>query len=539
MARENEPVVACQDSRVVRCAGVGCYAIRRDEEDAGAVIDGIRVFAQRDFCVRDAKSGGNGTHGVRIARRRVKGRVKFPDVVPEHRCPVMLRVDAHQQHAGLLRHRQIGKRRSRPGEGRECGGTNVRAAREAEEHQRPSLPEKRGVEWLAVLVGESDLGKLPRRSDLSRVRGRQRRTLPATDKDHADGRRYNRDGSDQQRACGHGELRGDWIRKGDDYPTSIRLPMTAPRAFARDPPSDASVAELIRFGAAEFEHAGLVFGHGTGTALDDAAALAFHALGLDHDRAAEAYDLRPNASARAAVLALFAERIGRRIPSAYLMGRMWFAGLEFEIDPRVIVPRSPFAELILGSFRPWVDPDRVRRVLDLGTGSGCIAIACALALPHTTVDAVDISPEALEIARRNVARHSVADRVQLLAGDLYAPVLGRRYDLILSNPPYVSDSEMAQLPAEYAHEPELALRAGTDGLHAARRILADAARHLEADGTLFVEVGDSDARLETAFPELPFVWLQFEHGGGGVFRLTRTELEANDAVLKRRSKHVG
>ena len=332
---------------------------------------------------------------------------------------------------------------------------------------------------------------------------------------------------------------GGRIRKSDDYPTSTRGPMTAPRAFARDPPSDASVAELIRFGAAEFEHAGLAFGHGTDTALDDAAALVFHALGLDHDRAAEAYELRPNASARAAVLALFAERIGRRIPSAYLMGRMWFAGLEFEIDLRVIVPRSPFAELILASFRPWVDPDRVRRVLDLGTGSGCIAIACALALPHASVDAVDISPEALEIARRNVARHNVADRVQLLAGDFYAPVFGRRYDLILSNPPYVSDAEMAQLPAEYAHEPELALRAGPDGLHAARRILAGAARHLEAGGTLFVEVGDSDVRLETAFPELPFVWLQFEQGGGGVCRLTRTELEANDAVLKRRSKHVG
>jgi ribosomal protein L3 glutamine methyltransferase len=315
--------------------------------------------------------------------------------------------------------------------------------------------------------------------------------------------------------------------------------MTASKAFARDPPLDASVAELIGFGADEFERAGLAFGHGTGTALDDAAALVFHALGLDHDRAAESYDLRPDASARAAVLALFAERIGRRIPSAYLMGRMWFAGLEFEIDPSVIVPRSPIAELILASFRPWVDPERVRRVLDLGTGSGCIAIACALALPRAKVDAVDISPEALEIARRNVARHGVGDRVQLLAGDLYAPVAGCHYDLIVSNPPYVSDAEMARLPTEYAYEPELALRAGADGLDAARRILAGAARHLETGGSLFVEVGDSDVRLATAFAELPFVWLQFEHGGGGVFRLTRAELEANDAVLKRRSKHVG
>jgi ribosomal protein L3 glutamine methyltransferase len=315
--------------------------------------------------------------------------------------------------------------------------------------------------------------------------------------------------------------------------------MTTSGAFARDPPVDASVAELIRFGAAEFERAGLAFGHGTGTAVDDAAALVFHALGLDHDRAAEAYEIRPDASSRAAVLALFAERIGRRVPAAYLMGRMWFAGLEFEIDSRVIVPRSPFAELILASFRPWVDPARVRRVLDLGTGSGCIAIACALALPHAKVDAVEISPEALEIARRNVTRHSVADRVQLLAGDLYEPVTGRRYDLILSNPPYVSDAEMARLPGEYAHEPALALRAGADGLDVARRILAGAAHHMEPGGTLFVEVGDSDARLDAAFPELAFTWLEFEHGGGGVFRLTRAELEAHDSALRRRSKHVG
>lgn len=307
--------------------------------------------------------------------------------------------------------------------------------------------------------------------------------------------------------------------------------MTRAEPFARPAPQNPSVAQLIRFGAAEFERAGLEYGHGTGSALDDAAALVFHVLDLDHARAAQAYDLRPDARGRAAVLEIFAERIARRTPAAYLTGRMWFAGLEFEIDPRVLVPRSPFAELILAEFRPWVEPAGVRRVLDLGTGSGCIAIAVARMLPHVRVDAVDISPPALEVARRNVARHELADRVTLLEGDLYGPVRNRRYDIIVANPPYVSDAEMAELPREYAHEPALALRAGADGLAVARRILAGAVDHLEPDGTLFVEVGDSDARLEAAFPGLPFLWLEFEQGGGGVFRLTRAQLDAHRAGI--------
>ena len=356
--------------------------------------------------------------------------------------------------------------------------------------------------------------------------------LPAAGENRADGKRYNRDGADQQqRACGHAELRGTGIWKDRDYPTSITHAMIRTQRSARLPPPDASVADLIRFGAAEFERAGLTYGHGTGTAVDDAAALVFHVLGLDHDRAAEAYETRPDARAREAVLAIIAERISRRIPAAYLMGRMWFAGLEFEVDPRVIVPRSPFAELILASFRPWVDPARIRRVLDLGTGSGCIAIACAHALPASLVDAVDISTPALELARRNVTRHRLADRVRLFEGDLYQPIARRRYDIIVANPPYVSDGEMSELPREYGHEPDVALRAGADGLDVVRRILGGAARHLETDGTLFVEVGDSDARLEAAFPGVPFLWLEFEHGGGGVFRLTRAELEAHRAAL--------
>jgi ribosomal protein L3 glutamine methyltransferase len=301
--------------------------------------------------------------------------------------------------------------------------------------------------------------------------------------------------------------------------------MTAPTAFAL-PPVAPTVADLVRYGAAQFDRAGLVFGHGTDNAVDESAALVFHALGLDHGRAVAAYALNPAKGDVERVLGLFAERIARRVPAAYLTGRMWFAGLEFEVDERVIVPRSPFAELIAARFEPWIDPSRVSGILDIGTGSGCIAIACAMAFPDARVDAVDISPEALDVARRNVARHEVGERVRLLRGDVFEPSAGSRYDLIVSNPPYVSDDEMAALPDEYRREPDVALRAGRDGLDVVRRILEGAASHLEQGGAIFVEVGDSDERLARAFPRLPFTWIEFEHGGGGVFVLRREDLEA-------------
>jgi ribosomal protein L3 glutamine methyltransferase len=290
-----------------------------------------------------------------------------------------------------------------------------------------------------------------------------------------------------------------------------------------DLPSAPTVAALIRHGAAAFDRAGLAYGHGTDNAIDESAALVFHALGLDHAAAEAAYGLTPETAGVARVLALFDERIRRRVPAAYLMGRMWFAGLEFEVDPRVIVPRSPFAELIQAGFAPWIDPGRVRRILDIGTGSGCIAIACAVVFPDARVDAVDVSPHALEVARRNVARHGVGERLQLFMGDVYEPLGESRYDLIVANPPYVSEEEMQSLPPEYLHEPDVALRAGADGLAVVRRILAGADRHLEPGGALFVEVGDSEVRVQQAFPELPLTWLEFEHGGGGVFLLRAAE----------------
>lgn len=311
---------------------------------------------------------------------------------------------------------------------------------------------------------------------------------------------------------------------------------TPPSPFTRTPPRTPTVAQLIRFGAREFEAAGLAYGHGTGNAIDDAAALVFHALGLDHAEAAPAYERKVAATDRVRVLELFAERLRRRVPVAYLMGRMWFAGLEFEVDERVIVPRSPFAELIHDGFAPWVEPARVRRVLDIGTGSGCIAIACAVRFPGARVDAVDLSPDALMVARRNVERHGVAARLQLHQGDVYAPLGERRYDLIVSNPPYVSDAEMDALPGEYRHEPDMALRAGVDGLDVVRRILRDAETHLEPAGVLIVEVGDSEERLQQAFASVPFLWLEFEQGGGGVFALTRDELSRHRRELTHESQ---
>ena len=300
--------------------------------------------------------------------------------------------------------------------------------------------------------------------------------------------------------------------------------MVETSSFQSSLPAAPTVADLIRFGAAEFERAGLAFGHGTGDSVDDAAALVFHVLDLDHAQAETAYARKPLPRDVERVLAIFAERIERRVPAAYLMRCMWFAGLEFEVDERVIVPRSPFAELISAGFRPWIEPGRVHRILDIGTGSGCIAIACAVAFPQAQVDAVDVSPQALEVAGRNVARHGVGDRLRLLQGSVFEPLGTQRYDLIVSNPPYVSDAEMQALPDEYRHEPDLALRAGSDGLDVVRRILAGAKQHLEPGGVLFVEVGDSDQRLQQAFPRLPFTWLEFEHGGGGVFMLRDSEL---------------
>jgi ribosomal protein L3 glutamine methyltransferase len=284
------------------------------------------------------------------------------------------------------------------------------------------------------------------------------------------------------------------------------------------------VGDLLDWATDQLAQAGLAFGHGTANARDDAAALVFHALRLRHDSAPGSYRLAVSDAGRRRVVALLRRRIDERVPSAYLTGVTWFAGHEFKVTPDVLVPRSPIAELCLNSFEPWIDATRVSNVLDIGTGSGCIAIAAAHALPAARVDATDVSARALALARRNVRRHRLGRRVRVLRSDVYGALRGRRYDIIVSNPPYVPAVELRRLPPEYQHEPRLGLYASRSGIAIIARILAGARRHLEPQGILVVETGDTEHAVRRQWPSLPFTWLEFEHGGGGVFLLNASQL---------------
>jgi ribosomal protein L3 glutamine methyltransferase len=298
-----------------------------------------------------------------------------------------------------------------------------------------------------------------------------------------------------------------------------------------------TVGDLIERGARRLARAHLAFGHGTDNARDEAAALVLHAAGLSAFGGAHLYSRRIGAARAARARALIERRIAERVPAAYLIGHTWFAGLKMRVDPRVLVPRSPIAELIERRFAPWISAERTRRILDLGTGSGCIAIACAKAFPRARVDASDISPEALEVARGNVRRHRVGSRVRLVASDHFRGLARRRYDIIVSNPPYVSERELAALPPEYHHEPRRAFAAGRNGLESVRIIIARAADHLAPGGILVVEVGDAERAVRRAYRGLPFTWLEFERGGGGVFVLTAEQLRgATGAVERPRSR---
>jgi ribosomal protein L3 glutamine methyltransferase len=279
--------------------------------------------------------------------------------------------------------------------------------------------------------------------------------------------------------------------------------------------------------AARLARARVFFGHGTDNARDEAAALVLHALGLPPAANAASYRRRVDRAGEQRVRELLRRRIDERVPAAYLTGVTWFAGARIAVDPRVLIPRSPIAELIERRFAPWIEAARVRRILDVGTGSGCIAIACARALPRARVDAIDISPAALAVARVNVSRHRLARRVRLIRSDHFSALGNATYDIIVANPPYVGARELAALPPEYRHEPRLALAAGSSGLDAVRIILAQAARHLRPRGLLIVEVGNTERAVRRTWPHLPFVWLEFERGGGGVFLLTREQLQAN------------
>lgn len=286
-----------------------------------------------------------------------------------------------------------------------------------------------------------------------------------------------------------------------------------------------NVEQLIRTIAGRFEEADLSYGHGTDNALDEAAWLVFSTLALSHADAPAAYTIEVDDAEARTALDIAQRRVRERVPLAYLIKQAYFAGHEFYVDERVLIPRSPFAELIRARFSPWLEAKAVRSAVDLGTGSGCIAIAIAHVFPDTCVDAVDISADALDVTSINIERHGLTHRVRAVKSDFFAKLSGRQYDLIVSNPPYVDRQDMESMPDEFHHEPELGLAAGDDGLESVHKILRDASRFLTDNGILVCEVGNSQPALEAAYPNTAFVWLEFSEGGAGVFVLTKNDLE--------------
>ena len=286
-----------------------------------------------------------------------------------------------------------------------------------------------------------------------------------------------------------------------------------------------TIRDLLRYAVSRFSEAGLFFGHGNVDAWDEAAYLVLHRLHLPLDHLDPFLDARVTATERDAVLAVIAERIERRVPAAYLTGEAWLGSYRFVVDERVIVPRSFIAELLFEGLVPWVaSPERVSSVLDLCTGSGCLAIIAADVFADARVDAIDLSPDALAVARINVAAYALANRVTLIESDLFDALAAHRYDLMISNPPYVNEASMDALPTEYQREPRMALAGGGDGLDLVRRILAGAGSRLTDDGLLVVEVGHERRHVEAAFPELNCTWLSTSGGDDAVFAVEAAEL---------------
>ena len=290
-------------------------------------------------------------------------------------------------------------------------------------------------------------------------------------------------------------------------------------------PALRTIRDWVRWGASEFGRAGLHFGHGTDNALDEAFHLVTWVLKLPHDLPAPYLDAELTPAERREVHKLLAARVRTRKPAAYLTGEAYFAGLSFKVDPSVLVPRSPIAEMIERGFKPWLRMDEPGRILDLCSGSGCIAIAIALAFPEARVDAVEIDAAALRNLAVNIGRHDVGQRVTAVESDLFAALKGRTYDLIVSNPPYVPTARWKSMPAEYQHEPKRALESGKDGMDIVTRILREAPRHLTQAGLLVCEVGGSVPEFEKRFPKIPVAWPEFERGGDGVFVISRDDLD--------------
>lgn len=286
-----------------------------------------------------------------------------------------------------------------------------------------------------------------------------------------------------------------------------------------------TLRDLLRFAVSQFNKAGLYFGHGSANAYDEAAYLILKTLYLPLDRLESFLDARITDAECKQVLDIIERRVKDRIPAAYLTHEAWLGDFSFYVDERVIIPRSFIAELLQTQLSPWIsDPDHVTAALDLCTGSGCLAILLAHAFDNAHIDAADISPHALAVAHKNVQDYGLEHKIGLIESDLFSALQGKRYDLIISNPPYVNAESMQQLPQEYRHEPENALASGEDGLDATRIILQQAARYLTDDGILIVEIGHNRAELEQAYPELPFTWLETSAGDEFVFLLQREQL---------------
>jgi len=294
-----------------------------------------------------------------------------------------------------------------------------------------------------------------------------------------------------------------------------------------------TVTDFIRWGGSLFQKRNLFFGHGTDNAFDESKTLVFFCLGLSWQSPEYLFSSRLTHAEKESVTELFRRRIETRQPAAYLMGEAWFAGLKFIINESTLVPRSPIAELIEQEYRPWVEPEEVAYILDMCTGSGCIGIASLQACPNAKVDLVDLSEDALKVAQQNVDKFQLTDVATVIHSDLFNNLQGKKYDLIVSNPPYVDKIEMDALPEEFKKEPRMGLEAGNDGLDLVRVILAEAAEHLTDNGTLIVEVGVSQYFMEQVYPELPFYWFEFEQGGEGVFAIQKSELDVFQELLEK------